>query len=343
MLESLSGSKLYLNKNVKKRNIERVWQEYLSLTTLWYDNRGGSEVVRKPGSGPRTEEMAHQISETSQDESLRYFESLWSTLLAPDVDLPSKLEQLLADETEEFDLEYGFLSGIDLKENTQRYEVVHGTHDVLQSGRSVPLSVTYCRKTIADPEGTIAVSDAVAEGWEDDPAYEKFGLGTYVGTTVAIEDRLYGTLCFASQEPRDEPLTDEELTLVEMYSWWVSYELERWGGPQTYGPPTPFEVPETPSVAELDLMVEALSKQARRFVLLTLLEAEPEDSIDILERTILNEEQRIALRHSHLPKLDQDEFIEWDRDSNTIRRGENFSEIKPLLRLLRTYTEGFSE
>jgi len=94
-----------------------------------------------------------------------------------------------------------FLSHIDLETKTQRFEIVYGPHEVLKSDVPVPLSQSYCRKTITDPEGTMAVSDALAEGWEDDPAYETFGLRSYLGTRVSVDDELYGTLCFVDTAP----------------------------------------------------------------------------------------------------------------------------------------------
>lgn len=71
------------------------------------------------------------------------------------------------------------------------------------------------------------ISDAIAAGWADDPAFEMFDLGSYIGTRVTVDDSLYGTVFFASATPRDEPFTEAERTFVRLMSQWVSYELER--------------------------------------------------------------------------------------------------------------------
>jgi len=151
--------------------------------------------------------MTHSICTSEEDGELPYFQRLWRTLLNPNVEPRTRLEQLFEAETEEFDMNCAFLSHIDLETKTQRFEIVYGPHEVLKSDVPVPLSQSYCRKTITDPEGTMAVSDALAEGWEDDPAYETFGLRSYLGTRVSVDDELYGTLCFVDTAPVMNPST----------------------------------------------------------------------------------------------------------------------------------------
>jgi GAF domain-containing protein len=50
----------------------------------------------------------------------------------------------------------------------------------------------------------------------DDPAYEASGLSCYLGGPVHVDGELYGTLCFVSEAPRDQPFTDAEQTFVEL-------------------------------------------------------------------------------------------------------------------------------
>lgn len=42
----------------------------------------------------------------------------------------------------------------------------------------------------------------------------------------------------------------------------------------------------------------------------------------------------MELYHSHLPKLEAEGIIEWDREAGTVSRGRTFQEIEPALRLL---------
>jgi hypothetical protein len=287
--------------------------------------------------------MTHSICTSEGDGEFAYFQRLWRTLLTPNIDPRSRLEQLFEHETAEFDLEYAFLSYIDLEKETERFEIVHGSHEILQPGSTVPLSKTYCRKTITDPEGTLAVSDAHVEGWDDDPAYETFELGSYLGTTVSLEDDLYGTVCFANTDTRDEPIRDKEKALVEMHSQWIAYTLASENEPPIWESNIdPIEA-RAISSEDIDSMMDALNSREKRVVLMTLLGDTSEASITTLERQINHDDARIRLHHKHLPKLGNAGWIEWDDKSETISKGPRFSKLEPLVQLLKEYNTNFPE
>ncbi len=286
--------------------------------------------------------MTHRIC-TSEGGELRYFQRLWRTLLAPDLSPRTKLERLLEQETTEFGLEHAFLSQIDLENETEHFEVAHGSHEALEPGATVPLSKTYCRKTIADPDGTMAVSDALAEGWGDDPAYEAFELGSYLGTTVSVEDHLYGTLCFVGATARDEPIRDEEKAIVEMHSQWVAYTLGRFASPPFREMRLDVIGGRAVSSDEIDSMMDALRVRTRRVILMSLSGDTTETSAETLERQLDLEDARTRLHHSDLPRLANAGYIEWDDESDTISTGPKFSEVAPLVRLLKEYDSAFPE
>lgn len=287
--------------------------------------------------------MPHCTCTPKQNGDLPYFQRLWRLLLDPDTDMRTKLEQLFADETVRFDLDHAFLTRIDPETGTQRFELVHNPHGSAETGNTVPLSATYCRKTIEDPEGTMVVNDAQAEGWGDDPAYEEFGFECYIGTTVTTEDALYGTLCFADTAPRETPITDAERTLVEMFGQWLTYELDRWSGPRIRHPIHDEFTEYDLSSSQIDSAMDALRDPARRVVLRTLLDDAAETSIDDIVRTIGTRNIEGALHHNHLPKLESAGYVEWDRGSNTVSRGPNFFEVEPFVRLLNSYPGEFVE
>lgn len=286
--------------------------------------------------------MTHSICTSKGDGGLPHFQRLWRTLLDPNIEPRTRLEQLFETETEEFDMNYAFLSHIDLETKTQRFEIVYGSHEILKSETSVPLSKTYCRKTVTDPEGTMAVSDAPAEGWEDDPAYETFGFGSYLGTAVSIDGELHGTLCFADTAARDEPINDKEKALVEMYSQWVEYTMAYEDEPLFRE--TRIDTIEERAVSSeaINSMMDALKSRTRRVILMALLDT-TETSITALERRLNQENDRIPLYHTHVPKLANAEYITWDNETDTISKGPKFSEVEPLVQLLKDYNTEFPE
>jgi GAF domain-containing protein len=291
----------------------------------------------------RYSEMVHSLCTTEQSNPLSHVQRLWSTVFASDVELEQKLERLFAEETDEFGMEGALFSRIDLDEETEQFEVVYGPHEDLTADATVPLSSTYCRKTITEPTGTMTVSDAPAEGWSDDPAYQRFGFGSYVGTTVRVDDELYGTLCFVKTAPRDQPIVDAEARLVELYGQWAAYELDQRRDTSADVEIETSDGPLVASSSQLDTVMDILSRQARRRILLTLVDDTTENSVRALERAINEPNPRIQLYHVHLPRLEQADYIEWDRDSNTITRGKNFSEVESLLGLLSETTMDVSE
>ncbi|MXR43340.1 GAF domain-containing protein [Halobaculum sp. WSA2] len=116
----------------------------------------------------------------------------------------------------------GFLT--EISEDEQYIVNASGDHPLLQPGESCPLEKTYCRRTLSH-DGSLTVQHAEVEGWENDSAYEQFGLESYIGAKVIVDDEVYGTFCFADTEPREDPFTEPESTFVELMAEWVSYEL----------------------------------------------------------------------------------------------------------------------
>ena len=287
--------------------------------------------------------MPHTICKATEREKLSYLQDRFADLMEPNVDIGSKLTRFFEAETDDFDLEYAFFSRIDEAEDREDFEIVHAPDGHMESGDTEQLSLTYCRKTIADPDGTMVVSDAVAEGWEDDPAYDRWGFDTYVGTAVTVEDELYGTLCFADTDRREQPLTDEEVTLVEMFGAWATYEMNQWSGPPTQNTVSrALEAQKSPTSSELDTMMDALGKRPRRVILLKLLDEAGEVRVETLEERTTIDEPHTQLHHAHLPMLERAGYLAWDRERGRVAAGPDFEKVEPMLRILKHYTNEFS-
>lgn len=163
--------------------------------------------------------------EQNLKQSNRVLESLYRISADNTSSFEEKLNKMLDLGTYFLDLPYGFLT--DISEDTQTIIESKGDHELLQKGSSCPLSKAYCRKTIETEEGWLAVQNASMEGWEDDPAYELFKLGCYIGSKVVVDDDLYGTLCFADSKPKKNGFSETERLLVELMAQWISYELQK--------------------------------------------------------------------------------------------------------------------
>ncbi|MEF8871510.1 MAG: bacterio-opsin activator domain-containing protein [Haloarculaceae archaeon] len=135
-----------------------------------------------------------------------------------------KIARMLDIGRERLGVDLAFLTEID--DETQEIVESVGDHPKLQPGSTAPLEEAYCRKTL-NQETPLAVDNAVEEGWGDDPAYERFSLGCYLGAAIYVDGEQYGTVCFADHEPRGRDFTLSEKTFVDLLTDWVSYILEQ--------------------------------------------------------------------------------------------------------------------
>ncbi|MBX0324480.1 PAS domain S-box protein [Halomicroarcula sp. F13] len=195
--------------------------------TRWIHTDG--VVEERDAQAPRLVAIATDISEQKKrerelqtnNEALREL-----TRLATRDDLTNAetIDAVLELGAERLDMPVGYMNRID----DEDYEVVQvvGDSDVIEAGLTTELANTYCKRIVETGE-TLSILDAPAEGWAGEPAYEMSGFACYFGGGIHVDGELYGTLCFADEEPRSEPFSEGQRTFVELLVEWVSRELER--------------------------------------------------------------------------------------------------------------------
>jgi hypothetical protein len=82
-----------------------------------------------------------------------------------------------------------------------------------------------------------------------------------------------------------------------------------------------------------------LSHENRRRILFAAAAHDSQRDAAIDSKSVAAEDEYDQFYHTHLPKLDDAGFIEWDSDSGTFTRGRRFGEIEPVLDLLRTHKD----
>lgn len=121
-------------------------------------------------------------------------------------------------------MEYATLSYIDT--DTYVFEAVRTPANVdLQAGETAPLGeLPNCQKVV-ETEQSLVLKDVETEAPElVDPAW---GIASYIGAPVFVDEEIYGTFCFYGMESRPEEFSDWEVTFVELLSNWVSDKLEQ--------------------------------------------------------------------------------------------------------------------
>jgi len=121
---------------------------------------------------------------------------------------------------------YGTLS--EVRGDEYVYEVVRAPDDSVRPGETIPLSATNCERSVATEE-TLVLSNIAEEAPEltDRAGYVEQGISCYLGAPVSVDGETYGTFCFYDEEPRREGFSEWDVTLVDLMSQWVGYELTR--------------------------------------------------------------------------------------------------------------------
>jgi hypothetical protein len=89
-----------------------------------------------------------------------------------------------------------------------------------------------------------------------------------------------------------------------------------------------------------DTRLDMLASLHRRRLLVALRDRNPRQIAEVrppkseLKPESDNGSYQVQMHHVHLPKLEANGFIDWDREDGAITKGPQFSEIRPLLELL---------
>jgi GAF domain-containing protein len=137
-----------------------------------------------------------------------------------------QVEALLDLGRSELGTHYGSLSRIDGDDYV--FEVVSAADDSIEAGDVVPLAATNC-EVAASREETLVLGDVARDAPEetDRAGYTEWGISCYLGGPVFVDDGVYGTFCFYDTDARADQFSDWQVTLVDLMSRWVSYELQR--------------------------------------------------------------------------------------------------------------------
>ncbi|WP_435181776.1 ATP-binding protein [Halorussus sp. AFM4] len=170
-----------------------------------------------------TERKRLEADLRSRDEVFRH---VYRVIADKTASFDEKVDALLDIGRDALDTDYGALSRLD--DDRYVFELVHDPTGETRPGDEIPLGETNCERAIVTEETLVAADIASdAPGLTGRAGYAELGIECYVGTPVVVDDEVRGTFCFYDQEPRREPFSDWEVTLVELMGDWISYERER--------------------------------------------------------------------------------------------------------------------
>ena len=96
----------------------------------------------------------------------------------------------------------------------------------VRRGVIMPLDKTYCHVTFASPE-TIAISHVDESEYRDLPAAKFLGMQSYIGCSINVHGKKFGTINFSNRNPVVMPFTEMDKDLVNLMGSWISVMMER--------------------------------------------------------------------------------------------------------------------
>lgn len=168
-----------------------------------------------------TARKAAEMADRQAEERLRRLHEL-ST--ARDLTLADRMDALMRLGCECFNLPAGMLSRL----SGEQFEVLYAVsgENLPAAGEVCGMKDTYCARVL-HTKRPLAHEHIGETDWREIPIYAAFGLESYIGTPIWVNDRAYGTLCFYSTEPRETPFTEADLEFVRLMAQWAGGELTR--------------------------------------------------------------------------------------------------------------------
>jgi len=138
--------------------------------------------------------------------------------------LKTKINEILELGRSIFNLPIAIISHIEDPIYTVDYTLT--PNNEIAPGDEFELGNTYCTHTLA-ANGPLAYHNAGNSNIKDHPCYQGFGLESYIGAPVIVNNVRYGTINFSGPEARQRPFSDNDLSLIQLFSKWIGDEFSR--------------------------------------------------------------------------------------------------------------------
>lgn len=171
----------------------------------------------------RTDTSLMQQGSLLQREQKR-LSHLQQTTIASELGFQEKIRALLVMGLNDLGLDVAILSRIE----GNRYTIVAAVSpdNSLQPGMLFSLANTLCRHTLRNGQPLGIVRNDAGLGI-DHPSYRKKKIESYLGTTVKVRNKVYGTLNFSSSRPYPGEYTEDDYRYLQLMAQWIGLEIER--------------------------------------------------------------------------------------------------------------------
>ncbi|WP_062662521.1 sensor domain-containing diguanylate cyclase [Grimontia celer] len=140
--------------------------------------------------------------------------------------LDHQIHELIKMGLERFNLDIGILSLIDGNTYLVR-NVVCPESVPLKAGDSFSYDLSYCWVTL-DADGPVAIENVgETQLLGNHPAYHEFGLESYIGIPIRVNNKVQGTLNFTSPEPYPRKFREIDVDSLYLMASWLEVEFAR--------------------------------------------------------------------------------------------------------------------
>ncbi|MFN2128304.1 MAG: histidine kinase dimerization/phospho-acceptor domain-containing protein, partial [Anaerolineales bacterium] len=124
-------------------------------------------------------------------------------------------------------MEIGKLGCQDPEKNTSTFLNTIAPPDLpARRGLILPLDKTFCNITFS-ADGPIAIHHVSTSSYKNHPAAAFLGMEAYIGTTIYVYDKKFGTVNFSNRKPMDRAFNQADINFVNLLGKWISVTMEQ--------------------------------------------------------------------------------------------------------------------
>ena len=120
-------------------------------------------------------------------------------------------------------LEIGILARIE--ESTYTVKAVQGEDLPISPGDTFDVGDTFCRVAFLSDE-PVGSSYVGKSKFSSHPAYAKLGMEAYLGVSIRVDGKRYGTLNFSSPNPHTEEFSEDDYGVMRLMGEWIGSQIE---------------------------------------------------------------------------------------------------------------------
>ena len=157
----------------------------------------------------------------------RRIRALHTIISRPDLNFAQQIDETLRLGCQLLGTEIGKVGRQEPHNNISEILYIVVTSDLpVKPGVILPLDKTFCQITFSSPEA-IAISHVAQSEYRDHPAAAYLGMQSYIGSSINVYGKKFGTVNFSSRQAVARPFTEADKDLVNLIGSWISVMMER--------------------------------------------------------------------------------------------------------------------